>query len=70
MKALLIFLIRIYQKYFTKYTPDCIYKPSCSEYAVIALQKYGLIKGYKKIRNRFNRCDMGHIHLYGTEDMP
>ena len=70
MSYLVIFLVKFYQKYLTQYTPDCIYVPSCSEYCILAIKKYGLIKGLKKFRERLNRCDMAHIHNYGKEDYP
>ncbi|MBR5639836.1 MAG: membrane protein insertion efficiency factor YidD [Muribaculaceae bacterium] len=70
MKRILIALIRFYQRYLSQYTPKCLYIPSCSEYCILAIQKYGLIKGLKKTRERLNRCDMEHVHLYGTEDWP
>lgn len=70
MKWLVVKLIRFYQKYLTKYTPDCIYEPSCSEYCILAIKKYGLVNGLKKFRERFNRCDMAHVHNYGTKDEP
>lgn len=70
MKRLLIALVRFYQHHLSRYTPKCIYKPSCSEYCILAIEKYGVIKGLKKTRERLSRCDMEHIHLYGTEDWP
>ena len=70
MSKILILIIKIYQKLFSRFTPGCLYKPSCSDYAIIALKKYGSLKGVKMIRNRINRCDMAHVHLYDTEDYP
>lgn len=70
MRYVLIFFIKVYKKVFSRYTPKCIYKPSCSTYAILALKKHGLIKGSKMAFDRVNRCDMAHIHLYDTEDYP
>lgn len=70
MKWILIKVIRFYQRFLSRFTPRCIYVPSCSEYCVLAIQKYGVIKGLKKTRERINRCDWEHLHLYGTEDWP
>ena len=70
MSKLIIGLIRIYQKYFSRFTGRCLYKPSCSTYAILAIKKYGLKKGIKMAYNRINRCDAAHIHLYDTEDYP
>lgn len=70
MSKLIIGLIRIYQKFFSRFTGKCLYKPSCSTYAILAIQKYGIKKGVKLAINRINRCDAAHIHLYDTEDYP
>lgn len=57
LKNILIGLIHLYQKY----SPEekrrsCLFKPTCSEYAVLALNKYGIIRGIPKILDRFKRC--------------
>lgn len=62
--------IRFYQRYLTQYTPDCIYEPSCSEYCILAIEKYGLKKGLEKFKERINRCDMEHISNLGMKDYP
>jgi len=43
MKKILILLIRFYQKYLSplKVSTHCIYTPTCSQYAIEALKKYG-----------------------------
>ncbi|PCJ11351.1 MAG: hypothetical protein COB04_19250 [Gammaproteobacteria bacterium] len=35
---------------------SCLFEPTCSEYAVQALRKYGLIQGWLKSINRISRC--------------
>ena len=70
MSKVIIVLIRIYQRYFSRFTGRCLYKPSCSTYAILAIKKYGLKKGIKMAYNRINRCDATHVHLYDTEDYP
>lgn len=66
IKQILIFTIKLYQKYAKIETRmKCCFKPSCSEYAILALQKYGTIKGIKLSINRFKRC-----HPPGGEDYP
>ena len=70
MSKVIIGLIRIYQRYFSRFTGRCLYKPSCSTYAILAIKKYGLKKGIKMAYNRINRCDAAHVHLYDTEDYP
>lgn len=34
----------------------CRFYPTCSEYAVLALNKYGLVKGISSSINRLKRC--------------
>ena len=47
MKRGLIFIIHLYQKFISplKGRPTCIYTPTCSQYAIEALEKYGFFKG-------------------------
>lgn len=40
-----------------KKTIVCRFYPSCSEYAILALEKYGLIKGVKLSVDRIKRCN-------------
>ncbi len=58
MKQILIFLIKVYRKYISplKGRPTCIYTPTCSLYAMEALQKYGAIKGTYLAVRRVLRC--------------
>ena len=58
-KKVIICLIRIYQRY----APDsvrnkCRFEPSCSQYMILSLQKYGLVKGLKKGIDRLKRCNI------------
>jgi len=56
-KRIVIFLIRLYQRYGSyEIRSMCLFIPNCSEYMVLAIKKYGLIKGIKKGIKRFNRC--------------
>lgn len=58
MKNILIFLINLYRKYLSplKRRPTCIYTPTCSQYAVEALEKYGFLKGSFLAVKRILRC--------------
>jgi len=41
-----IFLVKFYRKAISPFTPaTCRYSPTCSQYSLTALQKYGLFKG-------------------------
>ena len=46
MKRVLLFLIRLYQKYLSPGLPRrCRFSPTCSQYALEAITKYGAVKG-------------------------
>jgi len=36
--------------------PKCRYTPTCSQYAIDALKKYGMMKGLWKAFHRISRC--------------
>lgn len=59
MKHLLIRLIRFYQKQLSplKSSGTCKYIPTCSEYAVQALEKHGALKGSMMAVWRILRCN-------------
>ena len=57
MKHLFIFLIKVYQRTLSRVLPpSCRFYPSCSEYGVQALQKYGVFKGGWLTVKRIARC--------------
>lgn len=50
-------LIRFYQKAVSPYLPpSCRYYPTCSEYALLAIRKYGVVKGGWLGVKRILRC--------------
>ena len=54
---ILIFLVIIYKKLISPLLPPaCIYYPSCSTYAIEALEKYGPLKGSFLSVKRILRC--------------
>ena len=55
MKWVLIGLIKIYRKFISP-GPHCIYTPTCSQYAMEAIRKYGAIKGTYLACRRILRC--------------
>ena len=59
LKRLLLFLIRFYRKYLSplKTRYHCIYVPTCSEYALEAIEKYGALKGGLLAAWRILRCN-------------
>ena len=57
MKQILIFLVRSYRRYISPCRPPCCnYIPTCSQYAVEAITKYGAAKGGWLALKRFLRC--------------
>jgi putative membrane protein insertion efficiency factor len=57
MKYFFIFLIKIYQIALSPFYPlRCRFKPTCSEYMVQAIRKYGIFKGFWLGAKRIGRC--------------
>lgn len=57
MKALFLALIRFYRKYLSPLTPPkCRFVPTCSQYALEAVEKYGALKGGWLTLRRLLRC--------------
>lgn len=57
MKRLLIALVKFYRRYISPLKPPCCrFIPTCSEYALEALQKYGALKGSWLAVKRICRC--------------
>ena len=54
---LLILFVRIYQRFISPLTPpSCRFTPTCSQYAIEALRKYGPLKGLWLAVKRLLRC--------------
>ncbi len=54
----LIRLIRLYKKYISPgLPPSCRYLPTCSDYAIDAITKYGAFKGSLLAAWRILRCN-------------
>lgn len=58
MKKILITMIRFYQRYVSPLkSTKCPYDPSCSNYGLEAIQKYGAFKGGILALWRIIRCN-------------
>lgn len=58
MKKILQFFIKLYRKFLSPMLPQsCRFTPSCSEYALEALEKHGAIKGTILSAYRVLRCN-------------
>ena len=61
VKHILIALVKFYRKYISPLTPpSCRYVPTCSQYALEALEKYGALKGGWLAVKRICRCHPFH----------
>ena len=57
MKKLLILMIKFYRKYISSLKrPCCRFYPTCSEYALEAISKYGALKGGFLSIKRILKC--------------
>ena len=75
MKKLLTAPIKFYQKWISPmFAPRCKYYPSCSSYAVTAIENYGL-KGIAMSLWRLVRCNpwshggVDYVQVKDTEDL-
>jgi putative membrane protein insertion efficiency factor len=58
MKKIMLWLIRFYQKGISPNRPaSCRFSPTCSQYAVEAITKYGALKGGWLTFCRLMRCN-------------
>lgn len=61
MRHLAVLLIRLYQWTISPLLgPTCRFYPSCSQYALEALQRFGLFKGAWLALARLGRCHPWH----------
>ena len=65
MRRVLMTLIRGYQRYISPLLgAHCIYTPTCSAYALEAIEKYGALKGSWLAAKRIARCHPFHAGGY------
>ena len=58
MKKILLKMIRFYRRHVSPYKPACCrFTPTCSAYAMEAIEKYGAMKGGFLALKRFLRCN-------------
>lgn len=69
MKKMAIVMIRFYQKWISPLKPpSCRFYPSCSGYAVQAIEKYGVLKGGYLCVRRIVKCHP--FHPGGYDPLP
>jgi putative membrane protein insertion efficiency factor len=58
IKQIFIFPIKVYQNYISQYLPSsCKYYPTCSQYAIDAIEKKGILLGSVMAIWRILRCN-------------
>ncbi|MDF7667245.1 membrane protein insertion efficiency factor YidD [Orbaceae bacterium ESL0727] len=64
-----VLLIRIYQRAISPLLgPHCRFTPTCSQYAIIALRRFGLLKGGWLTVKRVLKCHP--LHEGGEDPVP
>ena len=58
MRGLIIGFLKLWRTFISPlYPPSCRYYPTCSEYAILAVQKHGALRGTLKALWRVLRCN-------------
>ncbi|MBE6678218.1 MAG: membrane protein insertion efficiency factor YidD [Ruminococcaceae bacterium] len=69
MKKIFIYLIRLYQKHISSGTKrHCRFTPTCSQYAIEAINEWGAFRGFFLALYRILRCNP--LCKYGYDPVP
>lgn len=69
MKFLLLLILRFYRKVISPYLGNnCRFHPTCSVYAMQAIEKYGAMKGSWLAIKRIGKCHP--LHPGGIDEVP
>ena len=68
MKSIVIKLIKIYQNIPGPWHNSCRHIPTCSNYALTAIERYGFIKGSFLSIKRIIKCNP--LGTYGYDPVP
>ena len=61
LSKLFIYLVKFYQRYISPLKgPTCRFYPTCSQYSIEAIQKYGALKGIYLTIRRLLKCHPFH----------
>lgn len=65
MKRALVALVRFYQRHISSLTPpSCRFSPTCSQYAIEAIERFGALRGTVLAVWRLLRCHPWGGHGY------
>ena len=69
MKRVLLAMVKFYRVAISPYRPSCCrFYPTCSQYALEAIEKYGALKGGYLSLRRILRCNP--LHKGGYDPVP
>ena len=69
IKKIMLAMIRFYRSSISPLTPpSCRFIPTCSQYALEAIEKYGAVKGGWLAFKRIMRCHPFHIGEHNFYD--
>ncbi|MDA8337656.1 MAG: membrane protein insertion efficiency factor YidD [Peptococcaceae bacterium] len=61
MKRLVIGLINLYRSFVSPFLrPSCRFEPTCSQYALEAVERYGVLRGSWLAARRLVKCNPFH----------
>lgn len=67
--SVVVVLLRLYQRLVSPlYGPSCRFYPSCSQYALLAVQRHGVLRGTRLAAWRLLRCNPWNPG--GVDDVP
>ena len=71
IKSIMISSVKIYQRIAPrKIRLKCRFEPSCSQYMILSIEKYGVIKGVCKGIKRLSKCNNRGDGMRGGFDYP
>jgi putative membrane protein insertion efficiency factor len=69
IKKIALLFLRVYKQVLSPFLPRaCIYIPTCSEYAGLAIEKFGMLKGSFLAVKRVLRCNP--LYTGGMDPVP
>lgn len=71
IKSIILFSVKMYQRIAPrKIRLKCRFEPSCSQYMILAIEKYGVVKGVCKGIKRLSKCNNRGDGMRGGFDYP